>query len=61
MFIPFSSIAVFFHRLRSILCYLNVTVNIKLVLFQQGHKKKISKLSMKYFKNAQVEIMIHAV
>lgn len=53
MFIPFSSIAVFFHRLRIILSFLNVVLNIKLVLFQQGYKiKGISKLGMKYFINA---------
>lgn len=39
MFTPFSSIAVFFHELRNIPCYLNV-VNIILVFLQHGHKKR---------------------
>lgn len=40
MFTPFNSIAVFFHELRNIPCYLNVVVNIELILFHHGHKKK---------------------
>lgn len=40
MFTLFNSITVFFHELRNILCYLSVVVNIKLVLFCHGHKKR---------------------